>query len=213
MSREEVERSQRQRILLAMADAVAEKGYVKTSVADVLSRAGVSRATFYVQFTDKEDCFRASYESIAEMLADVLENQAGSMAGGTAGRDLDGEAEVAADDPLAKLDRILESYLQVLHDAPSLAKAFLIETYAAGPRAIEQRRKSLEGFVDLVAETHRGLPGLIGTAPEQRFAVQALVGAVGSLVTNMVGAGDIEGLPGLREPIMVLIRQVAGDES
>ena len=250
-----VERSQRQRMLHAMADAVAEKGYVKTSVADVLVRAGVSRATFYTQFADKEDCFRASYESIAELLADVLERQTRSMTGGStdwyldvrpddhvasdhvagdradgdgagagaeseepdAARDQRGQrdvndAELEADEPLAKLDRILGSYLKVLHDSPSFAKAFLIETYAAGPRAIEQRRKSLEGFVDLVAETHRGLPGLIGTAPEQRFAVQALVGAVGSLVTSMVGSGDIEGLPGLREPIMALIRQMTGDE-
>ena len=195
-----------------MADAVAEKGYVKTSVADVLSRAGVSRATFYAQFADKEDCFCASYESIAELLADVLENQTRSMEGGAADQDTDGVADLAGDDPLAKLDRILASYLQVLHDAPSFAKAFLIESYAAGPRAVEQRRKSLEGFVELVAETHRGQPGVIGTAPEQRFAVQALVGAVGSLVTNMVGSGDIEGLPGLREPIMALIRQITGGQ-
>lgn len=187
-------------MLLAMTDAVAEKGYVRTSVADVLSRAGVSRATFYAQFDDKEDCFRSAFESIAELLAEVLAAQS---------RLVD-EKQGASADPMAKVDFLLSSYLQLLHDAPSFAKTFLIEVYAAGPRAIEQRRKSLEGFVDLLAETHRGQPGLIGTDPSQRFAMQALVGAVASLVTNMVGADDIEGILELREPLMTLFRQMAG---
>lgn len=187
-------------MLLAMADAVADKGYVKTSVADVLSRAGVSRATFYAQFTDKEDCFCSAFESIAELLAEVLAAQSRVLE----------ESKGASVNPMAKVDLLLSTYLQLLHDAPSFAKTFLIEVYAAGPRAIEQRRRSLEGFVDLLAETHRGLPGLIGTDPSQRFAVQALVGAVASLVTNMVGTGDIDGIIELREPLMDLVRQMAG---
>src|SRR4030088_3435567 len=44
LSREQVERSQRGRMLAAMTDAVAEKGYVATTVAGVLARAHVARA-------------------------------------------------------------------------------------------------------------------------------------------------------------------------
>jgi hypothetical protein len=80
--------------------------------------------------------------------------------------------------------------------------------YAAGPDAIEQRRASLEGFVDIVAETHRGETGVLGTDPGQRFAAQAFVGAVSSLVTNAVGVGDSEGLLALREPLMRLAAQI-----
>ena len=43
LSREEVQASQRQRMLLAIAAAMADKGYAGTSVADVIKRAGVSR--------------------------------------------------------------------------------------------------------------------------------------------------------------------------
>jgi AcrR family transcriptional regulator len=39
--------SQRGRMLGAMADAVASKGYAATTVADVVAGAGVSRKTFY----------------------------------------------------------------------------------------------------------------------------------------------------------------------
>ena len=67
-----MERSQRERLLAAMADAVAEKGYANTAVADVLTRAGVSRATFYAQFRDKEECFCAAYAAGVEVVAEVM---------------------------------------------------------------------------------------------------------------------------------------------
>src|SRR5207249_11332900 len=46
LAREVVQASQRARMLDAMAEAVAEKGYGAVSVADVIARAGVSRKTF-----------------------------------------------------------------------------------------------------------------------------------------------------------------------
>lgn len=194
--------SQRERLLTAMAEAVGAKGYADTSVADVLERAGVSRATFYALFRDKQDCFRAAYEAGAELIAEVLADALGSMAGEM--------PSGAPGSPLDRLDHVLRTYLDLLHDAPAMARTFLVEVYAVGPAAIDQRQKSLEHFVDLVAETHRGESGLLGTRPEQRFAAEVLVGAVSSMVTNMVGVGDIDGLPALREPLMVLARDLTG---
>ena len=55
LSRDEVETSQRLRMLVAMADAMMEKGYVATSVADVIKRAGVSRETFYQVDLDRAE--------------------------------------------------------------------------------------------------------------------------------------------------------------
>lgn len=197
LSREEVERSQRERMLAAMTDAVAEKGYVRTSVADVIGRAGVSRATFYAQFTDKEDCFRVAFQEIASLMAVVLEEEMHTVSRSSPDAD-----------PIELLDGILGNYLGLLAQAPALAKTFLIEVYAAGPRAIEQRRASLERFVDLVVEVFRGRDGLLGDRPEQRFAAEALVGAVASMVTNMVGAGETDQLLTLREPMLTLVRQL-----
>jgi AcrR family transcriptional regulator len=53
LSREEVEGSQRERVQRAMAEAMAEKGYALTSVADILRRARVSRETFYELYTSR----------------------------------------------------------------------------------------------------------------------------------------------------------------
>jgi AcrR family transcriptional regulator len=196
LSREEVELSQRARLLQAATDAVAELGYVKTTVADILTRAGVSRATFYQLFRDKEDCFLAAYQLNADFVASVMEAELERV---RASGDLD---------PLERLDRVLGVLLTALASAPALARVFLVEVYAAGPAAIEQRRASLERFADIVAETHRGESGVLGTKASQRFAAQAFVGAVSSLVTNAIAVGDTDELLRLRGPLMRLAAQI-----
>jgi len=198
LSRDQVAQSQRERLLAAMGGAVAEKGYARTSVADVIKRSGVSRATFYEMFKDKDDCFRALFDTFAKRLADLM----GSV--------LEGVRLAGSEDPMVKLDRVVTTYLAVLHNAPVMARVFLVEVYAAGPDVVAQRRESLERFVDVVAETHRGQPGLIGTDPEQRFAVAAIVGAVSSMVTNLVATGKYDEIPRLREPLLDLARKVSG---
>jgi AcrR family transcriptional regulator len=195
LSREEVELSQRARLLQAATEAVAEQGYVKTTVADILARAGVSRATFYQLFRDKEDCFAAAYELNAGFVAAVMAAELEQV-------------RARERDPLQRLDHVLTVFLSALRSAPALARVFLVEVYAAGPAAIEQRRASMEGFADIVAETHRGETGVLGTAASQRFAAQAFVGAVSAMVTNAVGVGETDDLPRLREPLMRLAAQI-----
>lgn len=193
LSREEVELSQRARLLQATTDAVAELGYVRTTVADILSRAGVSRATFYRMFRDREEAFLAAYAANASLIAEVMT-----------------VVRTEGDTPLDRLDRVLDIYLVALRDSPALARVFLVEVYAAGPDAARQRQESLEQFVDIVAETHRGETGVLGTLKRQRFAAQAFVGAVSAMVTNLVSTGELERLPALRRPLMELAAQITG---
>lgn len=187
--------SQRERMIAAVIDAVAAKGYVHATVADVLARAGVSRATFYEQFTDKEDCFVAAFEARAALLAAVLADAARAAA--AAGRG-----------PLERVDEVLGTYLEILRAAPAEARALLIEVYAAGPRAVEQRNRSLEQFVQVVVDAYGEAPGILGTAADQRFAAQILVGGVSSMVTLLVGAGQTERLPALRAQLVELLAKL-----
>ena len=200
LSKDEVSRSQRERLLQAMTEAVAEKGYSNTVVADVVARSGVSRATFYQMFRDKDDCFRAAYETHAELVALVMNTGLEQLRQST-------------DTPIEQLDRILGLYLASLAASPALARVFLVEVYAAGPKLIEQRRASLEQFVDVVAATHEGEDGLLGTRKDQRFAAEFIVGAVSSMVTNIVGVGDVEQLPSLHGRLMKLARALIDPQS
>jgi AcrR family transcriptional regulator len=189
LPREQVLASQRDRMLRAMADAVAEKGFARVTVADVISRAGVSRETFYEHFADKEACFLAALDDGARTLLRILSSVLAHAAG----------------DPIERLDLMLNAYLNTLAAEPAFTKAFLIDAYGAGPTATGRRIELQQRFVDLVAEifdaSDAGSPG--------RFACEALVAALSSMVTVRVGRGRFDELPGLREPIVRLVRQVA----
>ena len=65
-----VARNQRERLVAAVAEACAERGYAETSVADLAARAGVSTATFYKLFPGKRDC---ALDAHAELLERLLE--------------------------------------------------------------------------------------------------------------------------------------------
>ena len=59
-----VARNQRERLVAAMAEVCAERGYAQASVAEVAKRAGVSSLTFYKQFSGKEDCMLAAHRQL-----------------------------------------------------------------------------------------------------------------------------------------------------
>ena len=199
LTRSEVRDSQRDRVLLATTQAVAENGFVATSVADILQRAKVSRTTFYELYADKQECFTAACAFASEILLVALAD--------------DVRATDAASTPLERLDALLEVYLRTVAASPGLARVFLVEVYAAGEDTIRLRRSMLERFADLAAETHRGETGLFGTEPHQRFAAETLVGAVSSMVTNAVGVGEGDRVGDLHAPMMELVRRLLeGDE-
>src|SRR3954467_6268439 len=64
--------SQRDRLLVGTAEAVVQRGYSNTRVADVIAAAGVSRRSFYEHFRDLEDCFLATYDRGVRVLAAEL---------------------------------------------------------------------------------------------------------------------------------------------
>jgi AcrR family transcriptional regulator len=62
LSRTEVARNQRERILYATAIVAAELGYTAATVADIASAAALDRRVFYSHFPDKRQAFLALHE-------------------------------------------------------------------------------------------------------------------------------------------------------
>ncbi|WP_165495164.1 TetR/AcrR family transcriptional regulator [Actinomadura roseirufa] len=193
LTREQVRASQRARMLQGMTEAVGEKGYVSTSVADVLQRAHVSRETFYEHFADKQACFLSAYQEAADSIVEIIEDVLG-----------------VADLPLMlRLERVLAAYLGALATDGARARTFLLEIYAAGPAAAAQRYAVQHRFVQIVDallvedERFRALP-------DPEFACRMLVGGVASLVTGKVARGEHAALPGLSTPILAHVRCVLG---
>ena len=188
LSRGEVRASQRGRILAAVVDVVAERGYAETSVAAVVERAGVSSKAFYEHFAGKEACFLAAYDAGVE----VLRRELGAV--------LDAGAP-----PAERVGRAIDRYLDLVAAQPAFARTFLIEVYGAGPRALERRLDAQRRFADAIAVT-------LGVAadPRARLACAALVGGVVALVTERVGSGAADAADGLRAPVGGLVADWLG---
>lgn len=190
MDRAEVEEVQRARIHRAMAEAMQVKGYVGTSVADVLAGAGVSRETFYRLYTSKLDCFLATFDAVAAALTERLTSTLG--------------APGAPGDPLDRFGRALDVYLDTLAGAPASARLFLIEVHAAGPEAMRRRLTLQQTFVAAIAD-------LLGARTEaDRFSCQVLVAAISSMVTGAIVDGDADALRRLGPPLVEHARRMLG---
>lgn len=193
LSRDAVAASQRLRILAAMADAMMEKGYVATSVADVIKRAGVSRETFYQQFSSKADCFMAAFETAGQLLVAAVESGAG--VGPATGDPADTATR------LAHFDALFTAYLETLATNPAPARLFLVEVFAAGPAAIRARGDLQRRIVDRLVT-------LLGADDGQgRFACEVLVAAIGAMVTEPLVSGDVQRLRDLRAPVVALVER------
>lgn len=74
-------RSEREQVLEAMLRVAAAKGYERTTIADVVEAAGVSRETFDVLFEDKHACFLAAYDAATDVGVACMSNGFESAAG------------------------------------------------------------------------------------------------------------------------------------
>jgi AcrR family transcriptional regulator len=123
--------SPRARLLGAMLDAVARRGYAATTVADVVTLAGTSRRSFYEHFADKDAAYVDAYAFAADLLFERLE-------------------------PAPDVAALLETYLQTLASVPSVACAFVLEVRTASEAARERHRGMVDRFAALLpdAEPH-----------------------------------------------------------
>ena len=190
LAREEVLASQRGRMLAAISEAVAEKGYAATTVADVVGRAGVSRKTFYEHFADKEECFLAAWDAGVQTLIETVTTATL-------------EAEGSWKD---RLHAGVRAYLETLVAMPAFARTFLIEVLAAGPRALDRRADVHARFAELLRTLHerqREVAPELPELPDEVFA--ATVGAVEALVAERVRQGRTAELAEL-EPVITYIQ-------
>jgi AcrR family transcriptional regulator len=183
--------SQRGRLLCAIADAVAEKGYAATSVADVIALAGVSRKTFYAHFEDKEACFLASYDVGAEAIHTALV-----------------EAVAGLEDWEEVLDAALGTWLAVLESDLAFTRAYMVEVWSAGAAARERwkvRRDRTEALLRALHERIRAQDPRV--APVSDTEVAAVVGGVNRVMLSHVLGDDPRPLIALKPELVAFVRR------
>lgn len=191
LSREDVARSQRGRILRAVAESVAERGYAATSVADVITRAGVSRSTFYELYDGKESAFLDAYAGIELVHRHLL------------------ECFRAGETPSEMVRVAVRDHLASLAAEPAFTWMFFVEAVAAGGRILSRRREATESFLDV-------LTAMVELARERdpdvprpdRALLLAFVGAVRELVASHLLNESADTLPRLEDAVVAVAERL-----
>src|SRR6476659_903141 len=125
---------QRERLFEAAAAVFARSGYAEASAEAISREAGMSKATFYEHFANKEECILALFDEAA---TECLRRMAVAV------------AQPAASYP-EHLRQGTRAFLQTLAEWPDAAQTLLVEIIGAGPRATERRDAILDAFADAI---------------------------------------------------------------
>jgi AcrR family transcriptional regulator len=160
----------RRRIMDAMAELCAEKGYEATKIADIVRRAGVARKTLYDNFDGKEEVFLVAFDSAVEEVTGLIKE---ACAG-------------AEEEWVARVTAGVRVFLTYVTEKPALAHLCIIEAISATPAASTRYDAALAGFVELLrgnAPPETGLPETIE---------ESLVGGVAWILYQQIRRGDAE---------------------
>jgi AcrR family transcriptional regulator len=165
---------QRDRLLRAAAVEFAENGYAGSSSDSISRRAGMSKATFYEHFANKEECMLALFDLAVGVVQGAMAQAAAS----------------APSDARERMKAGTRAFLSALAEHPEFAQTLLVEIIGAGPRAAQHRDTILQTFAQVLdaenaAAARRGLIGRFAS-PDDPFAV---VGAIAELVSRQVRLG------------------------
>jgi len=147
-----------------MVESVHRRGYAGTSVAHVIALAGVSRRAFYEQFSNKEDCFLATYDALV-----------------TQSRKRILKAWLSERGWANRLYSACTAFLQSIAADPRGAHLVLIESTQIGPRGYERMRRTATSFERVVATGFARTPDRIQLPP---LAPRAIVGGASLVVTR-----------------------------
>ena len=125
--RDFVSQNQRERMLLATAELVAERGYQKTTIELIAKTARVALVTFYEHFANKEECFLAAFdENVAaagEVFAELLDPEQPWV---------------------EQISTGLEVLLEMVVSEQARAKLCIVEAQAAGTESLARYQSMLE---------------------------------------------------------------------
>jgi len=190
--RDFVSQNQRERMLLATAELVAERGYQKTTIELIAKTARVALVTFYEHFANKEECFLAAFDESIEAAGQIF-------------------AELV-DVEQPWVDQIasgLEVFLEMVVAEQARAKLCIVESQAAGAAALGRYQSMLETVAPKLREG-RELNPRTGRLPEGLEV--AIAGGLMWLVHQRLIADRVDDLKALLpEMLQVTLTPYVGE--
>jgi AcrR family transcriptional regulator/DNA-binding MarR family transcriptional regulator len=185
LSEGQIAEIQRSRLLAGAVDAIEEFGYAQTTVAQITSRARVSRRTFYEMFDNREGC-----------LAELIENVLAMIEGDLAHAGLEG---------LAWRERVrggLSVILAFFDREPALARVCVVYSQQGGPAVLGRREEIL---ARLAATLDEGRGESARAADCTPLTAEGLVGAAFGIVYARLVRGEQRPLVELTGELMGMI--------
>lgn len=178
---------QRQRLFAAAATVFARCGYAEATAEGIAREAGMSKATFYEHFVNKEACIVALFDAAVETVLRAIGH---------------GDDQAGKGDPRARYRRNVRTFLEAVDAHPEVSQTLLVEIVGAGPRAVERRDFAFGGMATYIYERNEA-DAAAGLVP--RFASRddayAIVGAVVELAARRLRTGVPEDISDL-EPVI-----------
>ena len=163
----------RQRLLDALEESIAEDGYPRTTVADIVRRARTSRRTFYEHIESREACF-------VDLLTDANADQVTQIS-----------AAVDADSPWRdQVRQAIEAWISSGESRPSLMLSWIRDVPSLGDAARLLQRNVTEKFIEMV-QTLAGTEQFrsAGIGPVSRPRIIMLLGGLRELTAITVEEG------------------------
>ncbi len=185
LERGEVIHNQRARIHGAMVEAVARGGYEGTSVKQVIGLAGVSRRSFYEQFSNKQECFLVTFDLVARRELGQLKD---------ACRTADGSLEERA-------GAAFRRFAQTVEDDRNAIILAALEAQRAGPAGVLHLRKATSALEQMLTCGFTESPDAI---PLPLPVVRGIVGGLHGIASAFLRQSPAEevGRSGLAEEML-----------
>ena len=187
---------QRQRLFAAAAAVFARNGYADATAEAIAREAGMSKATFYEHFGNKEECILALFDAAIDMIVEGMAHAVQSH------RD---------DSPRDRVGAAVRVFLDVVAAFPDQAQTLLVEIIGAGPQAMERRDAALARVAHYIDEANQADAAAGNVArlasPHDAFAI---VGAIVELASRQLRAHDPQDIRELEPVIERLILGMVG---
>lgn len=196
VTRATVKEDQRQRILQATGELVAERGYHAVTVELIVKHARVGFKTFYSHFSNKEECFVELFETV---MAEARERMEAAVA-----------RERASDAPWPQqVAAALRALFDVFLADPLIARASIVDAPTVGPVMIDRYQKAMSGLTPLLRQGRELVPNANDLPPtlEDTLAGGLLWSAYQRLIVGEVDR--IQTL--LPEAVVFVLRPYVGE--
>ena len=158
-----------------MIEAVFRNGYWETTLQELVTLAGVSKATFYEHFESKQDCFLCAFD-------DIIDEASRRVGEGFAGSEEVGERILKG---LARLTSLVA-------EEESASYLVAVESLTLGAAAVPHRDRAAQRFERLIRESLDRAPS---GHPVSDLTVRGIVAGLRTCLYRRLRTKTIEDLP------------------